>query len=131
MCTGRLTDEGLAVEIIEKIATNSSVTNICLDGKALCYSTKTRYYVLDLTVQPRVHHDLISLNESGNSHIVSVGQDEFAICGPDGLIVFIRVDGTSFRAPIDLNTNVVNMLFVRPILYVIGSNRLSAHKFVF
>lgn len=128
---GRITDEGLEVEIIEKIATNANVNNVCFDGKALCYSTKARYYVLDLAAQPRIHHDLISLDESANSHIVAVGKDEFAICGPDGLIVFIHADGTSFRAPIDLNTKVVDMFFVRPILYVIGSTRLSAHKLIY
>lgn len=57
-------------------------------------------------------------------------QDEFAICGPDGLIVFVRSDGTSFRPPIDLHLQVVDMMFVDPVLYVIGPSIMVAYKLV-
>lgn len=70
---GLLTDEGLQLEIIEKIATSGNVIQMCFDGKALCYATSSRYYVLDMTVQPRVHHELIEINESVSPHIVCVG----------------------------------------------------------
>lgn len=50
------------------------------------------------------------------------------MCGQDGLIVFVRADGTSFRPPIDLNLNVVDMLFVSPVLYVIGMKNVIAYN---
>lgn len=71
---GLLTDEGLQLEIIEKIATSANVVQLLFDGRALCYATDNRYYVLDMATQPRVHHELIGINESFKPHIVCVGQ---------------------------------------------------------
>jgi ABC-type uncharacterized transport system permease subunit len=71
---GVLTDEGLQLEVIEKIATSANVIQMRFDGRALCYATSSRYYVLDMTVQPRVHHELIEINESVGPHIVCVEQ---------------------------------------------------------
>jgi ABC-type uncharacterized transport system permease subunit len=70
---GTLTDQGLNVELSKKLATNANVTNLCFDGKSLCYSTKTKYYILDLMSQPAIiHHELIALSDSTSPHIVPI-----------------------------------------------------------
>lgn len=68
---GVLTDGGLQLDVIEKILTSSNVIKMCFHGRSLCYATADRYFVLDMTVQPRVHHELLAIND--NPLIVSVG----------------------------------------------------------
>ena len=65
-----------------------------------------------------------------NATVLLFLQNEFLICGSDGLVAFASVDGKSNRAPISTNMRIDDLLVKDSTICVVGDEKIALYRFV-
>nr|XP_018671538.1 transforming growth factor-beta receptor-associated protein 1-like [Ciona intestinalis] len=113
--------------LMQELSLPEQPKSFSMDGKAICVATSTTYIIINCETGTR--QELMSIGEDGMLSMVShVGVSEFLISASNALGVFVSIDGTSNRPPLQWSDGVFNVAVAEPYLTALNDEFVTVHS---
>uniref|UniRef100_A0A1I8AG98 CNH domain-containing protein n=1 Tax=Steinernema glaseri TaxID=37863 RepID=A0A1I8AG98_9BILA len=110
--------------VVTKISLASTAETLCYSKHALCYATKTEYFVHDL-LSGGTHALFPYESEVVRPLAIRVDKDEFILSGMQGLAVFATPDGCPPRPPLFCGSKkIMSFVFHQPFVHILSDDSL-------